>query len=227
MKNNIHYRSTSVQRLAFHLPGKQLIYFKADDEVTTVLNRSELKDSMFLAWFELNKVDDFAKSLTYSQIPQYYTGDGKARRFNRRKRPGNTLGRINYVPIKMEDGYYLRVLLNKQTGPESFDGLKTVNGVVYKSFKETCFVLGLLDNDQEYIDDLGRTSFWSSGSYLRALFVVMLQSSSLSQPEVVWEKTWELLSEDFERTRRLYLNRPGIFKTTTFHARTSYLRHLI
>ncbi|KAG7599001.1 Nucleic acid-binding OB-fold [Arabidopsis suecica] len=213
LKNPIHYRSTSVQRLSFHLPGKQLLYFKADDEVKTVLKKSELQNSMFLAWFELNKRCPKAKDLTYTQIPEYYTWDGKTRTFNMRKRPGKTIGRINYVPLIYEEGYYLRVLLNHQTGPESFEDIKTVNGVVYKSFKEACYALGLLDDDQEYIDTIKTTSFWATGNYLRCMFVVMLQSTSLSQPEVVWEKTWELLSEDIERKRREYFKRPELTLT--------------
>ncbi|KAG7572528.1 Nucleic acid-binding OB-fold [Arabidopsis suecica] len=213
LKNPIHYRSTSVQRLSFHLPGKQLLYFKADDEVKTVLKKSELQNSMFLAWFELNKRCPKAKGLTYTQIPEYYTWDGKTRTFNMRKRPGKTIGRINYVPLIYEEGYYLRVLLNHQTGPESFEDIKTVNGVVYKSFKEACYALGLLDDDQEYIDTIKTTSFWATGNFLRCMFVVMLQSTSLSQPEVVWEKTWELLSEDIERKRREYFKRPELTLT--------------
>jgi len=48
--------------------------------------------------------------------------------------------------------------------------------VLYKEWKDACEALGLLDNDQEYIDDLKRTSFWSSGWYLRQLFVIMLDA---------------------------------------------------
>lgn len=212
LKFPIHHRSTSVQRLSFHLPGKQLIFFKGDDEVKYVLHRSELLNSMFLAWFELNKVNSKAKELTYDQIPEYFSWDNKGKIFNERKRPTrSSLGRINFVPLSMEEGYYLRVLLNVQKGPESFDDLKTVKGVVYKTNKEACFALGLLDNDQEYIDDIVRTNFWAIGQYLRSLFVVMLMSRSLTQPEVVWEKTWELLAEDIQRAKRQYFNRPGIY----------------
>jgi len=35
-------------KLSFHLPGEQIIYFKGDEEVETVLNRSDLDGSMFL-----------------------------------------------------------------------------------------------------------------------------------------------------------------------------------
>jgi len=70
----------------------------------------------------------------------------------------------------------LRILLNVQPGPRYFEELWTVNGVLYKEWKDACEALGLLDNDQEYIDDLKRTSFWSSGWYLRQLFVIMLDA---------------------------------------------------
>ncbi|XP_019095563.1 PREDICTED: uncharacterized protein LOC109130455 [Camelina sativa] len=208
LKNPIHDRSISVMRLSFHLEGKQLIYFKGDDEASYVLHRSELQASMFLAWFELNRVNELARGLSYVQIPEYFTWDGKEREFNLRKRPGSAIGRINYVPISCEDGYYLRVLLNVQLGPQNFEDLKTVKGVVYSTYKEACYALGLMENDQEYIDDIVRTSFWASGNFVRRMFVVMLQSFSLSQPELVWQKCWELLSDDFQKQRRYYFNRP-------------------
>jgi len=64
--------------------------------------------------------------------------------------------------------------------------------VLYKEWKDACEALGLLDNDQEYIDDLKRTSFWSSGWYLCQLFVIMLDA--LISPENVLAATWQHLS---------------------------------
>lgn len=169
LKYSIHYRSTSVLKLSFHLPGEQLIFFKGDDQVETVLNREDLDNSMFLAWFELNKVSSIARTLTYTDIPTRFTYDSKEKKFNLRKK-GFVIGRINYVPREIEDGYYMRILLNVQHGPRSFEELRTVNNVVYEEWKDACFALGLLDDDQEYIDDLRRTSFWSSGAFLRHFF---------------------------------------------------------
>ena len=62
-----------------------------------VVQRKFIENTIFLAWFELCKVDDLAKPVTYAQIPNFFTYDKRQKKFKRRKR-GFSLGRINYAP---------------------------------------------------------------------------------------------------------------------------------
>ncbi|XP_056853040.1 uncharacterized protein LOC130502289 [Raphanus sativus] len=176
----LHFRSTAVEKLNFHLPSKQHIIFKGKDKMEVVVSRKLIENTIFLAWFELNKIDSFARTLTYVQIPNYYTYNKKEKKFKRRKR-GFSIGRINYAPRNQKDSYYLRVLLNVVKGPTSYEDIKTYEGVLYPGYKEECFARGLLDDDQDLV-----------------------------MPETEWEQTWQYLSEDIEYNRRKILNRPEL-----------------
>jgi len=90
-----------------------------------------------LSFFDLCKVDDFAKNLLYPEVPAYYVWDKK--KFQRRKRGVNVigwpdikreqcLGRVYTVHPNSTECYHLRMLLHEIRGPTSFEALKTVNG---------------------------------------------------------------------------------------------------
>ena len=82
------------------------------------------------------------------------------------------------------------------TDPTSYEDIRTIDGVVYSTFREARYALGLLDDDQEFIDGIKEASVWALERYLRRFFVSMLLSNYLSQPHTVWEQTKSLLSED-------------------------------
>jgi hypothetical protein len=59
-------------RLMYHLPNQQSVVFQEDETVTQVLERGA-PQTQFLAWFELNQYDHYARQFLYHDIPQHYT----------------------------------------------------------------------------------------------------------------------------------------------------------
>ncbi|XP_010445057.1 PREDICTED: uncharacterized protein LOC104727669 [Camelina sativa] len=198
----IHYRQTAVVPLTFHQEGKHPIYFREGESTQDVMDHDTLDESQFLALFELNKCNEEARNLLYEEIPSKFIWDGKEKVVFRRKTRAFAIGRINYVPPTIDDAYHLRILLNSVRGPTSFDHIKTVNGVIHKSYREACYALGLLDDDKEYIEGIKEAHFMFSAKFVRKMFVRMLLSAVLSAPHIVWEETWTMLSEDKLRRKR-------------------------
>ncbi|KAI9121462.1 hypothetical protein K1719_008495 [Acacia pycnantha] len=192
---DIHHRQPPVERLSYHLPHQQSVYYSQTDRMSSLLNNPRVKESMFLAWMDKNKDDPFARTLLYSQFPNYFTFVRERRIWKQRER-GFSVGRLGHCTPAQGELYYLRLLLTKIRGPKNYTDLMTVNNIVYSTFREACYALGLLDDDKEFIDAIKEASLWASGNYLRKFFTSMLLSYSLSQPAVVWEQTKDIICED-------------------------------
>ncbi|XP_024963105.1 uncharacterized protein LOC112503276 [Cynara cardunculus var. scolymus] len=148
---DVHYRTPSVLRLPFHLPGQQQMVFGDEDDIENVLNRPYVASSMFLTWMNCNQIYQEARELTYVEIPTKFVWKLEERRWDRRKK-GFSIGRIHLVSPTLGEAYYLRILLNKVKGPKSFQDIRTVNGNIFLTFRDACYALGILDDDKEYID---------------------------------------------------------------------------
>ncbi|XP_075082583.1 uncharacterized protein LOC142161735 [Nicotiana tabacum] len=118
------------------------------------------------------------------------------------------LGWIFFVTPGSGEIYYLRLLLNLIKGPTSYEQLRRINNQSYLTFRDACYALGLLDGDKEYVDAIKEASTWGMPSYLRQLFVMLLLSNSMSRPEIVWQSSWQLLSEDILHEERTLLSNP-------------------
>ncbi|GKB99276.1 uncharacterized protein Tco_0985413 [Tanacetum coccineum] len=149
----IHYQYPPVQRLSFHLPDEQPIVFEDDEDVEDVLSKPSVNNSQFLQWMEINKTDTLAQTLTYVEFPKYFVWNKKTRKWTRRKK-GSAVGRINYVPRSIGEAFFLRILLNQKKGPRGYEHLKTHNKKEYATFQDTCYAMGLLENDKEYIESI-------------------------------------------------------------------------
>ncbi|XP_028801370.1 uncharacterized protein LOC114756588 [Neltuma alba] len=158
----IHHRYPAVERLSFHLPNQQYVIYSTGDDVSELVDKPRVCESMFLAWMEINVHDVFAKTLTYSEFPHHYVYIRTKRAWKRREK-GFAIGRITHTPPSSGELYYLRILITKVRGPTSYEDIRTVNGVLYPSFRAACYALGLLDDDNEYINGIKEASLWASG----------------------------------------------------------------
>ncbi|KAH9605570.1 hypothetical protein KSS87_016782 [Heliosperma pusillum] len=214
---HIHFKTPSVERLHYHLPGEQPVVFDDDTFIDDVLHKSSVGVSQILNWMSCNSREvrpnnredrdmQIAKQLLYSQFPTKFVWKKKQRQWTLRKK-GFKIGRLLHVPPICGELYFMRIMLNHIKGPKSFEHIRNVNhDIVCPTYRDACYALGLIGDDKEYIDAIEEASDWGSGSYLRHLFSTLLLSGTLSMPSRVWDKTWRLLSDDILHRQRRILN---------------------
>ncbi|XP_071740008.1 uncharacterized protein [Rutidosis leptorrhynchoides] len=125
------------------------------------------------------------------------------------------IGRIVYSNPASGERYYLRMLLNIVKGPQSFEDIRSVNGILHPTFKDACFEYGLINDDKKWTEAIDEATLWASGSQLRDLFVTILLFCNVSKPLKLWEQHWEALSDDILRKRRKLYNYPDLILTET------------
>ncbi|XP_072087921.1 uncharacterized protein [Arachis hypogaea] len=112
----------------------------------------------------------------------------------------HVIGRLTHIPHSHGEEYYLRLLLNYQKRCQSFADIRSVGGVVYDTFKEACYALGLLQDDREFIDAINEASSWASPNYIRRLFAMLLMSNNMVCPDMVWEQCFERFVDEIKST---------------------------
>ncbi|KAK9676692.1 hypothetical protein RND81_11G093800 [Saponaria officinalis] len=183
---DIHYRTPPVLRLDYHFPNDHNVVFPNDDPIDEVVARTNGYRTKFNAWLEYNENFPDGRHLTYSEFPNKYVWKKKQKKWTPRKQ-GFALGRMYHMSPTGGERYYMRTLLNFFKGPKSYEDIRTVNGVIYPTFKKACYALGLLGDDKEHVDAIIEASFWGTGIYLRNLFLQLsdeqLQNYALSEIE--------------------------------------------
>lgn len=191
----IHYRSLSVLRLSFHLPGNKYVTFRSNEPLPKVAAREKDKMTQLEAFFLLNLNDPNARQYLYDEIPQHYVWNDSDHVWNLRKR-GKQIGRLAYTHHSAGELWYLRLLLSKVRGPTSFECLRTVKGHSFATFHEACQEYGLLDSDKEWHEVLQQCSTCGFPPQIRQLFVHIMVNCKVSDLNILWKSLWKEMSDD-------------------------------
>ena len=92
------------------------------------------------------------------------------------------------VHPKEIERYALRTLLLYRKGCGSFEALRTVDGVIYTTFRETCEKLGYCEKDND-IELAFKEAVENASSYeIRDLFALILLNCQPNNPRKLWEQ---------------------------------------
>ncbi|CAD5324591.1 unnamed protein product [Arabidopsis thaliana] len=178
---------------------------------------ANIKRTMFTTWMEMNKHCEEARKYTYIEFPIHFVWDNDGKVWRKRQR-GFSIGRIVNIHPTSGELYYLRILLNVVTGPQSYDELKTVHGEIKDSFKASCHARGLLDDDKEWHHAMDEANQWATPIQLRHLFVLLLIYCEVANPSRLGEHSWKSMSEDIPaKQRRPFGNQRMKFKDDELH----------
>ncbi|CAH2216048.1 jg24069, partial [Pararge aegeria aegeria] len=201
---DIHERFPTVIHLSVHLENGQRIYFTEENAFQRAMDPP---NTTLTAFFQLCTADEFAKTLLYNEVPQYYTWNQSKKQFCRRKRgtkhpsvagifSTSALGRVYTVHPNNSECYYLRMLLHVIKGPTSFKVIKTIDSQECQTYREACFKLGMLEHDEHWHNTLTEASETRHPHQIRTLFAIILTTCVPSDPKYLWEKHKESMSED-------------------------------
>ena len=147
-----------------------------------------MEHSKLLSWFKLNSEDPAANKYLYTEITEHYVYHTKQKKWMVRKRCANkVISRMLSVRPNEGERFYLRLLLLHVHGAKSFDYLRTVDGVLYNTFREACSALGLLQGDAEWRNTLQEAANFQLPCQLRQLFGVILTYCEPCDPMLLRE----------------------------------------
>jgi hypothetical protein len=193
-----HKQMPTVQRLGCDLPGDPNVTFDAEhlqDEIVEAAECALLAPSHLKAWFALNSIDSFARTLHYIQIPTHYVWNQADRRWDRRKNQSRMLGRIHPVDPTSREAWALRVLLLHAKGCVSEADIRTICGDERATFWEAAVAAGLMEDDHEYHRCLSSTQL--SPASLRSIFLIIVSKCQPRNPMQLLTNFFDVLTDDF------------------------------
>lgn len=148
------------------------------------------------------KVVGLVSVATYMDFPSKHVWNVSTKVWTQRKNLTPAIGRMYSVSPSQGEKYYLRLLLCQVGGSTSYESMRTVNGVVYPTFQDTCKQLGLLDDDTEWDTCLTEASTVMMPVQIRELFAALLLFNNPADTLALWDKHKLACTDDILQCER-------------------------
>lgn len=202
----MHEEYPPVQTLAVHRPGEQIVYFNPELTIEEVRERMETARSTLMAFLDYNANHADGRQWLYHEFPAHYVYNRQSHRWHPRKQ-GMSIGRMYHCNPTAGEKFYIRLLLTAVPGPQSFEDLRTVNGVQYNTFREACVALQLVEDDHHWIHTFEEAVTYASGESLRQLFMTAMMFD-LGDVPAMWDKFKDHLCDDLSHQLHRYASPP-------------------
>lgn len=215
---SLHGEWPSHLRLAIHLPNEQNVYYHDNDNLNDILHRAKTKDTTLTGWFEMNSQSEYARRFLYTEFPEHFVWvKSKSMWKKREKGHHSTIGRMYAVSPREVEKFCLRIILLHVRGATSFEDLKTVDGVLYPTFREAACAMNLLEDDEEWKRCLHEACSYQSPAALRNLFVIIIVFNAPQDPYELWSLYRDFMVEDYLHERREKLGLPDLLPDQTVY----------
>lgn len=197
-ENKMHDRSHTVMRIPVHLPNQQRITFEEGNEEEAII-AAQTGTTKLESWFRLNATDPTAHQFLYTEIPIHFVYIRN--NWQRRQRGGDKIvPRMYTVSPRDEERFYLRTLLLHVRGSESFEALRSFDGIIYDTYKAAAQARGLLESDDEWIRCLQDAVTYQMPRQLRETFSYIIVFCRPAQPLLLWQQFYEDMILDYMRS---------------------------
>ncbi|KMQ84670.1 hypothetical protein RF55_17343 [Lasius niger] len=107
------------------------------------------------------------------------------------------ISRLYTVSIKDIEKFYLRLLLLHVTGAKCFEDLRTVNGILYETFKDAAIARNLVETDDLWEKTMEEATESNMPAQLRELFAYICIFGTPTDVPTIWNKYKDFMIEDF------------------------------
>ena len=191
---NITKKYPAVYALRCHLQDEHHVVFDAEN-AASVLEKQRTTE--LTGFFDYNLQNPQTK-VKYVDFPKQFVW--KDKEWHPRKAAFGTIGRVHSIHPAAGDTFYLRMLLHHDhcMGKSGFEDLRTIDNEVCETYQDTCRLLGLLQDDQEWDNVLTEGAATKLSSALRELFMTILFFSMPSNPVDLFERHFLEWTDDFK-----------------------------